>query len=351
MTDRFPPSSRAATWLLCGSLLAASAVQAQALRPSSGIARASDARHLAPARTADFIVALVNSEPITNNEVRQRLVRLEQQLTQQSAARAAARPARAPGAGADHQRARAAAARRRARHPRGRSCAGPGRAVHRRAEPAHARRVPPPHRRRWGRHQPVAQRPAQPDPAAARARARGRLEGARDRSRHRRLHPRAPGQQRRGQPAAQPGAGVRVWCPKTPRPIGCRRCRRAPRAWPTGPAQAATSPNWRASSPKARNASTGASSACARPTACPSCSWKSTRSLSAGADRRPGAQPGGFSRAQGDREAPGGPARCHGQRNPGAPHSAAPEPAAQRSRCRGPAGRLPPAAGQRTGHV
>jgi peptidyl-prolyl cis-trans isomerase SurA len=37
------------------------------------------------ARTADFIVALVNSEPITNSEVRQRLVRLEQQLTQQSA--------------------------------------------------------------------------------------------------------------------------------------------------------------------------------------------------------------------------------------------------------------------------
>jgi peptidyl-prolyl cis-trans isomerase SurA len=37
------------------------------------------------ARTAAFIVALVNSEPITTREVRQRGVRVEQQLTQQSA--------------------------------------------------------------------------------------------------------------------------------------------------------------------------------------------------------------------------------------------------------------------------
>ena len=36
------------------------------------------------ARTADYVVALVNSEPVTNNEVRQRLLRVEQQLTQQS---------------------------------------------------------------------------------------------------------------------------------------------------------------------------------------------------------------------------------------------------------------------------
>ncbi len=71
-------------WLLCCSLLAASAVQAQALRPSSGI-RAPAMPSASVARTADFIVALVNSEPITNSEVRQRLVRLEQQLTQQSA--------------------------------------------------------------------------------------------------------------------------------------------------------------------------------------------------------------------------------------------------------------------------
>lgn len=37
-------------------------------------------------RTVDFIVALVNSEPLTNNEVRQRMVRVEQQLTQQGVA-------------------------------------------------------------------------------------------------------------------------------------------------------------------------------------------------------------------------------------------------------------------------
>lgn len=34
-------------------------------------------------RQADYIVAIVNSEPVTNNEVRARLVRLEQQLAQQ----------------------------------------------------------------------------------------------------------------------------------------------------------------------------------------------------------------------------------------------------------------------------
>ncbi|AOW15190.1 molecular chaperone SurA [Hydrogenophaga crassostreae] len=37
-------------------------------------------------RTVDYIVALVNSEPVTNNEVRQRLLRIEQQMTQQGTA-------------------------------------------------------------------------------------------------------------------------------------------------------------------------------------------------------------------------------------------------------------------------
>ena len=37
-------------------------------------------------QAADYIVAVVNSEPITNNEVRAKLVRAEQQLTQQGAA-------------------------------------------------------------------------------------------------------------------------------------------------------------------------------------------------------------------------------------------------------------------------
>ena len=36
--------------------------------------------------TADFIVALVNSEPVTNNEVRQRMRRVEQQMAQQGVA-------------------------------------------------------------------------------------------------------------------------------------------------------------------------------------------------------------------------------------------------------------------------
>jgi peptidyl-prolyl cis-trans isomerase SurA len=36
-------------------------------------------------RTVDYIVALVNSEPVTNNEVRQRLLRIEQQMVQQGA--------------------------------------------------------------------------------------------------------------------------------------------------------------------------------------------------------------------------------------------------------------------------
>lgn len=83
MTDRLSPISRAAAALLCGSLLAASMAQAQGLRPASGL-RAPVAQAASASRTADFIVALVNSEPVTNSEVRQRVVRLEQQLTQQS---------------------------------------------------------------------------------------------------------------------------------------------------------------------------------------------------------------------------------------------------------------------------
>lgn len=62
--------------------------QAQTLRPSSGPVRLSTP----PAavsnplfgrqRSADFIVAVVNSEPVTNNEMRNSLLRTEQQLTQ-----------------------------------------------------------------------------------------------------------------------------------------------------------------------------------------------------------------------------------------------------------------------------
>jgi peptidyl-prolyl cis-trans isomerase SurA len=58
---------------------------AQGLRPSPQIGgfqpRAADPGP----RAADYIVAVVNSEPITNNEVRARMVRFEQQLAQQGA--------------------------------------------------------------------------------------------------------------------------------------------------------------------------------------------------------------------------------------------------------------------------
>lgn len=69
-------------------VLAAWPALAQGLRPSgqAGSAFGSvSAASPAPvvARQADFIVAIVNSEPITNNEVRTRLARLSQQLAQQ----------------------------------------------------------------------------------------------------------------------------------------------------------------------------------------------------------------------------------------------------------------------------
>jgi peptidyl-prolyl cis-trans isomerase SurA len=66
--------------------------QAQGLKPSSQLRLPSPpAASSLPAgsasiqRQADFIVAVVNSEPITNNEVRLRLLRAEQQLSQQGA--------------------------------------------------------------------------------------------------------------------------------------------------------------------------------------------------------------------------------------------------------------------------
>ena len=71
-----------------------SGLQAQGLKPS-GMLRLPDApasaaaagrRGQAPQRQADFIVAVVNSEPITNNEVRAKLVRTELLLQQQGGA-------------------------------------------------------------------------------------------------------------------------------------------------------------------------------------------------------------------------------------------------------------------------
>ena len=80
----------AATTLL---LLPALMVQAQGLKPSLQLrtpelatVRGANAGAGAGQQAADYIVAVVNSEPITNNEVRAKLLRAEQQLTQQGAA-------------------------------------------------------------------------------------------------------------------------------------------------------------------------------------------------------------------------------------------------------------------------
>ena len=67
------------------AILATLTSHAQGLRPSAGGAGAAPALQVQPdtARPADFIVAVVNSELITNNEVRSELQRVAQQLAQQ----------------------------------------------------------------------------------------------------------------------------------------------------------------------------------------------------------------------------------------------------------------------------
>lgn len=73
--------------LFVGALGMSSTVVAQPLRLSNALvpAQGNAVPGQTDARTADYIVALVNSEPVTNNEVRQRLLRVEQQMTQQGA--------------------------------------------------------------------------------------------------------------------------------------------------------------------------------------------------------------------------------------------------------------------------
>jgi peptidyl-prolyl cis-trans isomerase SurA len=68
-----------------GLTLGASLVHAQGLRASPSLA-ASRAATDNTQRNADYIVAVVNSEPITNNEVRMRVLRIEQQLSQRGGA-------------------------------------------------------------------------------------------------------------------------------------------------------------------------------------------------------------------------------------------------------------------------
>jgi peptidyl-prolyl cis-trans isomerase SurA len=72
-------------WLGCVALALALPAASQGLRasPQSGAARPAPRAVESVSRPADYIVAVVNSEPITNNEVRSRMIRFEQQLAQQ----------------------------------------------------------------------------------------------------------------------------------------------------------------------------------------------------------------------------------------------------------------------------
>jgi peptidyl-prolyl cis-trans isomerase SurA len=72
--------------LACAAAAAGGPVQAQGLRATPQLGGAARVPQSTVQRSADFIVAVVNSEPITNNEVRTRLIRVEQQLAQQGAA-------------------------------------------------------------------------------------------------------------------------------------------------------------------------------------------------------------------------------------------------------------------------
>ena len=67
------------------AILATLTSQAQSLRPSAGASVVFPLARTQPEapHQADFIVAVVNSEPITNNEVRLELQRVLQQLAQQ----------------------------------------------------------------------------------------------------------------------------------------------------------------------------------------------------------------------------------------------------------------------------
>jgi peptidyl-prolyl cis-trans isomerase SurA len=73
-------------WLACAlqalALQFPAAAQGLRIAPPSGARPAARSGERAP-RSADYIVAIVNSEPITNNEVRVRMSRIEQQLAQQ----------------------------------------------------------------------------------------------------------------------------------------------------------------------------------------------------------------------------------------------------------------------------
>lgn len=77
------PRSLALATLACALAFPA---LAQSLRIVPQLGAGQPAQRATGPRSADFIVAVVNSEPITNNEVRARLLRYEQQLAQQGSA-------------------------------------------------------------------------------------------------------------------------------------------------------------------------------------------------------------------------------------------------------------------------
>lgn len=81
MTDRPGVHLRGLQILLAGGLLlGAWPAQGQALRPAAELQRPASGPST---RTVDYIVALVNSEPVTNFDVRQRMLRVEQQFAAQ----------------------------------------------------------------------------------------------------------------------------------------------------------------------------------------------------------------------------------------------------------------------------
>ena len=72
--------------LLALAAAAAAAPAGAQLRASPDLGSVRSAPSSSAQRPADYIVAVVNSEPITNNEVRTRMLRFERQLVQQGAA-------------------------------------------------------------------------------------------------------------------------------------------------------------------------------------------------------------------------------------------------------------------------
>lgn len=74
-------------WLACmaqaGAFVPAAHGQGLRVAPQLGASRPAGRGNESGPRAADYIVAVVNSEPVTNNEVRSRMIRFEQQMAQQ----------------------------------------------------------------------------------------------------------------------------------------------------------------------------------------------------------------------------------------------------------------------------